>query len=69
MVQIRCLDSSRCVASHRRLDRTSRGKRQPKAVLTRGFGLSGVTGVASKLGSDVPGQELVDLVDRMFGDA
>ena len=45
------------------------GKRQPRALLTNSGRLGGVARVAGELGSDIPGEKLVDLIDRVLGDA
>lgn len=57
--------------ARRQLDRKGlfERKRRLRAVLTNSDLLSGVTGVAGDLGSDVPGEKLFDLVDRVLGDA
>src|SRR6185369_13588121 len=45
------------------------GKRQPRAILTNSGRLGCVARVAGGFGSDVPGEKLVDLIDRVLGDA
>src|ERR1700746_1445114 len=44
-------------------------KRQPRAILTNSGRLGCVARVAGEFGSDVPGEKLVDLIDRVLGDA
>jgi len=45
------------------------GKRQPRAILTNSGRLGCVARVAGEFGSDGPGEKLVDLIDRVLGDA
>src|ERR1700751_1393402 len=44
-------------------------KRQPRALLTNSGRLGCVARVGGEFGSDVPGEKLVDLIDRVLGDA